>query len=268
MKHFSRNGNGGGISVIHVNHPHRKGIKTYNSGDSVFWEKNYYNTEGQNPKQIEKFLGQSIENDYNQLIVDITHEKPIHSLDVKLKIFKWIFYSKLRSPVWRNHLIQKFDEAQNINSESRKLHMSFFTDPNLFKFFTNKYSEELPIKKWRILICPEDNGWITTDSPGIMINLKEFAKAPNDYFPNALWNKIRHDSAFYFPLTSNYCLELWPYDEHDDVERNIGTDSISYIKSSEDMYKQINYWTMHSASKILISKNETDLLFYKKLLNQ
>jgi hypothetical protein len=254
-----------------VNHPYKKGIKSYNSGDSVFWEKNYYNAVGDDPKRVEKFLGQSVENDYNQLITTISQEKSILSLSIKLKIFEWIFYSKLRSPNWRNHLSQLVDKKSNNksnNSEIRELHMAFFNDSDLFKYFNDTYAKDLTIKKWRILICPKDRGWITTDSPGIMINLKEFAKSPEDYCPNVLWNNMQNDSAFYFPLTSKYCLELWPYDEQDDVKRNLGTDPVAYIKPSEDMYNQINFWTMHSASEILISQNESDLHYYKKILNQ
>lgn len=254
-----------------MNDPYKKGIKSYNSGDKVFWKKNYYNIVGDDPKRFEKFLGQSVENDYNQLIKTITQEKTILSLSIKLKIFKWIFYSKLRSPIWRNHLNELVDKKSNnnsSNSEIKELHMAFFNDSNLFKYFNETYAENLTIKKWRILISPENKGWITTDSPGIMINLKEFAKSPEDYYPNAIWNNMQNDSAFYFPLTSKYCLELWPYDQQDDIKRNLETDMVAYIKPSEYIYNLINFWTMHSASEILISQNESDLHYFNNILNQ
>lgn len=269
LRYFSPNEDGKKISVIHVNEQYKKGIKQYNSGDKVFWEKNFYDTNvTEDKKAIEKFFGKTIENDYNDLIDQIKKEESLTNTQIKASIFRWIFYSKLRSPIWRDHLRDRFNsssESREIDSSDlRETHMSFFTNPNLYDYFIKEYSQELVIKKWKILIT--STNWITTDSPGIMVNTKEFAKDPENYYPNALWNNIKFDSAFYFPLTSKYCLEIFPYTEMDDIKRNLDTDLITFEKANDYMVNLINFWTMHSASKILISKEDIALNYFKTIL--
>ena len=59
LKFFSKENKGKGIKTLHLNNPYKKKIETHNTGDSLFWTKNFYNsTEFKNPKTVELFLGQ------------------------------------------------------------------------------------------------------------------------------------------------------------------------------------------------------------------
>lgn len=72
LKYFSPNNDGKNIKVLFLQSPHKRKIESKNSGDSVFWKKDYYNSlQIKNPKLLELFLGQKIESNYNNLIYKI-----------------------------------------------------------------------------------------------------------------------------------------------------------------------------------------------------
>ncbi|NOZ47045.1 MAG: DUF4238 domain-containing protein [Chlorobi bacterium] len=268
LKYFSKGNSGKGIYVLHLNDNFKKDIRTYNSGDKVFWSKNFYNTsEFKNPKTIEIFLGQKIENSYNSLIEKISNLNSIADNEFKVFIFQWVFYSKLRSPIWRTYLQFLLNEKGlnfDLNSkELREEHMQFFSDSNILEAFIEYYNDSLIAKKWRILISPEKYNWITSDNPGFAVATKEFAENPTEYFPNPLWTGIEHYTALYFPLTKKYCLEICPYNQNDDVKRNFGNDYIEYDKSPIGTAKLINNWTVLTADKIIISSSEYELHEYE-----
>lgn len=268
LKYFSKGNSGKGIKVLHINDKYKKEIRTYNSGDKVFWNENFYNTsEFKNPKTIELFLGKNIENEYNSLINKIRNLITIKDNDFKVLIFQWVLYSKLRSPLWRTYL-QFILKEKGINfklnsKELREEHMQFFSNSNILDFFINYYKDSLITKKWRVLISPENYNWITSDNPGFAIETKEFAKDPNEYIPDPLWIGIQHYTSLYFPLTKKYCLEICPYNHDDHVSRNFGNDSIEYTNSPIGTVKLINNWTVMTADKITISSSENELKEYE-----
>jgi hypothetical protein len=268
LKHFSKENDGKGIKVLHLKNCYKKDIKTYDSGNKVFWSENFYDTSKfQNPKAVEIFLGQKIENGYNSLIKKITSQNPILDNDFKISIFKWIFYSKLRSPVWRIHiqfLLKMNGKEFDLDSkEIREEHMQFFSNPDILESLVEYYNDSLIAKKWRILISIENFNWITSDNPGFAIATKEFKKNPYEYIPNPLWTDIKHDTALYFPMTKKYCLEIWPYNQEDDIKRNFGNDYIEFDNSKIDTLKLINNWTVLSANEIVISDSENELKEYE-----
>ena len=68
LKHFSINGDGTSLFVIDKYNPFKKGIQSVNSGDSIFWEKNYSDSKKfADPKAIEKLFGLNIETRYNTI---------------------------------------------------------------------------------------------------------------------------------------------------------------------------------------------------------
>lgn len=271
LKYFSNEDDGKNINVLHLDNKYKKDIVEYNSGDKVFWSKNFYNTsEFSDPRTVELFFGEKIENDYNLIINKIKTQIPFDSDNFKFLIFQWVFYSTLRSPMWRIYL-QSIINEKGINlefnsKELREEHMQLFSNSKLFNFFKEYYGKSLETKKWKILISPNNYNWITSDNPGFAVNNKEFAKDPNEYIPNSLWIGIQHETSLFFPLTKKYCLEIGPYNKGDDVKRNFNNDYIEFENSQIDSAKLINYWTVLTACKIIISSNNYELIEYEAKL--
>lgn len=273
LKYFSCENMGKGIKTLHMTNPYKKTIETHNSGDSIFWSKNFYNTSKfKNPKTVELFLGQKIENDYNSIIDKISNQSPFKDDNFKTLIFQWVFYSKLRSPMWRKHLQfvinQKGLDFSLDSKELREEHMQFFSDSEILESMIEYYNEELIVKKWKILISPEDYFWITSDNPGFSIATKEFSENPSDYDPNPLWTGVKHDTALFFPLTKEFCLEIFPYNQEDDVKRNFRNDYIQFEKPTFETTHLINNWTARTAGDIIISCRENELLEYEEIINK
>lgn len=68
LKHFSLNCDGKSIFIIDRDNPYKKGIQCKNSGDSVFWEKNYSDSSVfKDEKFIEEMFGKEIEPNYNKI---------------------------------------------------------------------------------------------------------------------------------------------------------------------------------------------------------
>lgn len=217
-------------------------------------------------------MGQKIENDYNEIIDKIDKRIPFKDDKFKVLIFQWVFYSKLRSPAWREYLHfilkQKGQEFTIDSKEIREEHMQFFSNSDILDFMIDYYKNELIVKKWKVLISPDNYNWISSDNPGFAIATKDFAKNPNDYDPNPLWTGIKFDTALYFPLTKNYCLEIFPYNQDDDVKINFGNDYIQFEKSTISTSRLVNNWTARTSSKIIISSQENELLEYEELINK
>lgn len=273
LKHFSYENMGKGIKILHMTNQYKKTIETHNTGDRIFWSKNFYNTSKfKNPKTIELFLGQKIENDYNSIIDKINNQSPFKDDKFKILIFQWVFYSKLRSPMWRKYL-QFAINQQGLDfsldsKELREEHMQFFSNSKILESMIEYYNEELIIKKWKILISPEDYFWITSDNPGFSIATKKFAENPSEYDPNPLWTGVKYDTALYFPLTKKFCLEIFPYNQDDDVKRNFGNDYIQFDKPTFETTHLINNWTVRTAVDIIISSRENEILEYEKIINK
>lgn len=105
LKHFSTKANGNGLYVIDRGDKYRKEIQKKNSGDKIFWIPNYSDTDFfDDRKTIEKMFGTDIENNYNKIVCIIAKENSDIDFIVKQQLIQWIFYTKMRSPVWKNHL--------------------------------------------------------------------------------------------------------------------------------------------------------------------
>jgi hypothetical protein len=273
LKYFSKEDDGKGILTLCLNNPYKLKIELHNSGDRIFWAKNFYNTtQFQNSKTIELFFGQKIENDYHSIIKKIVNQVPIKDEKFKILIFQWVFYSKLRSPMWRKYL-QFIIKEKGINlkfdsKELREEHLQFFSNSDMLNSFIEYYNESLIVKKWKILICPDNYNWITSDNPGFAVATKEFAKNPKEYDPNPLWTNIQYDTALYFPLTKKYCLEIFPYNQNDDVKRNFDNDNIVFEKANPDTSHLINNWTARTSHEIIISSSQDELLEYEEIIKK
>jgi uncharacterized protein DUF4238 len=267
LKYFSDQNDGKNISVLYLNNKYKKDIKQYNSGDKIFWKDNFYNSNSfKNPKTIELYLGKEVENNYHELMKEVFSEKPINDLEVKRMIYEWLYFSKLRSPKWRDYLkyaaMEKGIQLGFDSEELREMHMTLFSDNNILKH----YGDTLTIKKWKIYISPNEHNWITSDNPGFSINCKEFKKNPKGYKPNPLCYTIQHDTIIYLPLSKKYCLEIFPYLQVDDVKSNFDNEAITYKEASIAMIRQINYWTLQTAHEIIISSRKNELINFEKII--
>lgn len=272
LKHFSPLNDGKSIQVLHLRQQFNPPkILQRNSGDKDFWEEKFYWTKQlQNPKSIEYFLG-TVENSYNSIVEQLNLEVAITERKFKTWVFQWVLYSKLRSPSWREFL--KFSTEQGMGRkveerEVREKHLQFFAKDEILDFFINYYYESTNLKKWRILISPDNYSWLTSDNPGFCINSQEFKADPTAYFPNALWTNLQNDTILYFPLTSHYCLEICPYKSGDDPTKNFANDTIDYERCSFSTAQLINNWTVLTANNLVISKSRNELIEYENALSK
>lgn len=61
LKHFSANSDGMSLFVIDKDNIHKKGVQKADSGDNIFWKKNYFDSKAfADPEAIEKLFGQNI----------------------------------------------------------------------------------------------------------------------------------------------------------------------------------------------------------------
>jgi len=259
LKHFSLNGNGKGIYIINCQDKFRKGIQYKDSGDAIFWEEKFYNSDKfDSPTHLEDFFANDIEPLYNQVIADISKEKPITELPLKLALFQWIYYSKLRSPIWRGHYEKLLALGKPLNNhdskiiqrKAKELHLRFFTDEPFYLVLLDKFMTVLFSKRWSILKRPDNNYWLTTDNPGFDVDLSKLSAATLP-IAKPFWNVLNNNTLIYYPLSKDYCLEIKPYNSGEDISLNLTNTPIDF--STDPPFEHINYWTSCTYNKLIIS---------------
>ena len=249
LKHFSTNSDGIGLFVIDNEHEYKLGIQKRNSGDKIFWEKNYSDTAFfEDRKAIEKIFANHIEHNYNSIVHVIEKENPTVSLDVKEELIKWIFYTKLRSPIWENHI-------KNFTSE-------LFFEKSLNEFITHSMS-----MRWTIYKSPNNEYWWTSDNPGCCLNLKEY-ELTEKIIPTPIYEFNGVDTILFYPLTKKYCLNIHPYLQGEDVNLNITNTDITIECVDSGLLKQINYLTLITQKRLIISTNYDSLKKIEELKMQ
>ena len=273
LKYFSPNNDGKGISILHYQHPYKSRIEVKDSGNSIFTKRNFYNTSQlENPNEIELFFGREIEQKYNFIMAEIAKEKDISDYELKIKIMEWIFYSKIRSPMWRK-LIQSELELKGYkfafnSKELREEHLQLISNNEVFEGVLEIFDKNLSAKKWFILKSPSPFSFITSDNPGFSINVEDYNPSDKMLLPNAFWTNIRYDTVLYFPLSKNYCLRMQPYNNDDDVQLNISNTPIRFQIVSEDEQKLINSWTFCTHDNLLIASDKRELNLFENIKNK
>lgn len=269
LKYFSPLDDGKNIHVLHIYNKYKNKIELRNSGDSIFWKKNFYTSQKTNPPNaLELFLGQNVENNYNSIIKRLREEQSFTDDIFKLKIFEWVYYSNLRSPIWRDFfksLISKNKGPEISNEEVREEHIRLFFDKEISDFIVKYYSDELSPKRWTVLINSSDFFWISSDNPGFCFNYTDIQKNPTSFYINPLWINIQYDTILYYPLSKNYCLKIEPYTNSDAVELNFINDSIRFQKVNSKEILLINNMTVRTASDYIFSSDTKELLEYEKI---
>lgn len=270
MKHFSVNEDGKNIYVINLRDKHQNKIYTRNKGDSCFWVENFYDSiQFNNRKTLELAFNRLVESKYDKIISEIIKEKPIEDHQIKDELLLLIFFSLFRSPGRRDEYdqalrLQNWINEVSTNGEAEKieknfdkdlfikeLHLSEFASNEIFYKNIESICTNLGIKKWTIIIAPENSYWITSDDPCVEIKYNEDGTVR----ASKQWN-FEELEAMFIPLTKKYCLLIESYSQDDDINLNLNTDKISFKKAENRdvlFFNRLSYVTM---SKILISPTE------------
>jgi hypothetical protein len=202
---------------------------------------------------------------------EIDKETEITEYVLKIGIMEWIFYSKIRSPMWRK-LIQFELELKGYkfefgSKELREEHLQLISNSEVFEGVLDIFDKNLSVKKWFILKSPSTHTWITSDNPGFSINIDDYNHSDDLLVPNAFWTNINHDTVLYFPLSKKYCLKIQPYNGDDDVRLNITNTPIRFQNATENEHKLINSWTFCTHHNLLIGSDKKELLLFENVRN-
>jgi len=276
LKHFSINEDGRDLFVINSADKHRPYIQKVDSGHTVFWQKKFYNSDKfATPTDLETFFARDIEPTYSGIINCLKTNIAVSEWTIKLELFQWIIYSKLRSPVWRGYYLQILENSKEFQGAKldfskekliKELHLTFFTEESLLNEMIEKFANILLSKKWKILIAPGANYWWTTDNPGFGINLDKIKKNQK-VLPDPFWNILDNGTLIYFPLSKDYCLQIGPYEKGDSIYLNLTNTDITFEKPGTDLAGLINYWSLVSQEHLLISADREQIEAIASILN-
>lgn len=257
LKHFSINGDGKSLFIIDDTNKYQKGIQCKNSGDSIFWEKNYSDSNlFTDEKAIEKMFGQEIEPNYNFVISELESKLGTIDFNTKIKIVQWIFYTKMRSPIW--------ERSNNNTWTNNKFHLENFINPERFTTTLESFVKDVMNKRWTIYSSPNNKYWWTSDNPGYCIDLKSYELGHN-VIPDPFIEISGNDTILIYPLSKTFCLCIHPYNSGEDLNLNLSNTNIRFETAGEPWHQAINYWTLISQSRLIISPDETSLKIVEKI---
>ncbi|MCH4824596.1 DUF4238 domain-containing protein [Gramella lutea] len=230
---------GKNLNVLDLKNEFRKEIQIRNSGDSIFWIKNYSDTNYfEDRKTIEKMFGSEIESKYNDIVHEISEENPDINFSIKENIIQWLFFTKQRSPIWRNHL----NNFINYSEFEKKL---------------ERFVETAVSMRWTIYKTKNDNNWITSDNPGFCLNIEDFLSQQK--LSSIPIYDLNVDSILFYPLTKKYCLNIHPYDKGESLNLNLTNTPLNFETTSEKFLKLINYCTYINSSRLIISNDSSSI---------
>lgn len=243
--------------------------------------KNYYDTiQLNNRKTLEKVFNKLVENNYDKIISEVKKEQPIEDQWIKDQLLIFIYFALFRSPGRRDEIeqnlrfknwfnqIQSSGKSEKIegNLEKKKfikeLHLNEMVNKERIYRNIDSIYTYLGIKRWTIIIAPENNYWMTSDDPCVEIKFNQ----DKTFNASKRWNFEKMDT-MYIPLTKKYCLLIESYEHGDDINLNLNTDKIKFKNASKKDVLLMNRFSYVSMSKLLIAPNErtfTDLAFELK----
>lgn len=270
MKHFSINDDGRNIYVINLRDKYQNKIYTRNKGDSCFWLENFYDTsQFHNRKTLEIAFNRLIESKYDRIILEIEKEKPIEDQQIKDDLLLLLYFSLHRSPGrrdeyeealrlqnWMNEVstngkAEKIEKNYDKDTFIKELHLSEMTNKDKLYKNVDAICTYLGIKKWTIIIAPENSFWITSDDPCVEIKYNE----DGTITASKQWNFEELETMF-LPLTKKYCLMIDSYNQVDDINLNLNTDKICFKKATTKDVLLFNRFSFVTMSKVLISPTE------------
>lgn len=249
------NCDGKNIFVIDRENNYEKGIQCRDSGESIFWEKNYSDSDtfGES-KFIEKLFGQDIEPHYHKIISEINNENPQMSLEVKERLIQWIFFVKMRSPIWEPPGFT----VSKVKRYNQQLHLENFVNENRFKEALDLFVSDVCNKRWTIYKNPKNRYWWTSDNPGYSLNIAK-AKAGELLLPDPYCELNGVDSVLFYPLSKSYCLSIHAYDSGEKASQNFTNTDIIFKQANDSLCKLINYYTLISQARLTVSADKESL---------
>lgn len=261
------------VYVIDFSNKFNNKIQTKPIGASIFKIDNYYNTESpSNPFKLERFMGQEIEQKYQRIIDDIENDE-ISSETVQ-NLIPWLYYSKFRSPMIREHLksllnwtsdtienykhnqIEKHKkdlaDSKLSRNGARQIHVQTLLNPTIVEELLSLFYDSIIEKSWSILKSEPSFPFWTNDNPGFSPNLNPlFAKTT----PFHLQFECNEKSVLYYVLSPKYCLEIKPLNSKTNYVKEKGIE-IRFPIASPKLIDYINYGTYKTIHKLLISNNK------------
>lgn len=275
LRHFSDAT--GKLYALNREDPFRPGIQIVTPAAKMFWSRNYYAEENSAaPQTLELFFAQDIEPTYPTLISRIRNERPISDWDTKFSLIQWLFYAKRRSPLWRIILAERFDELStrkdhgvdeetmqfilsNLPRVAKQAHIDLFLKEPLLRGDLERFVSNVLAKQWEILKAPPTHFWWTSDNPGCGVQLDRPTTIQGSK-PNPLWELIDADSLLYYPLTSEYTLSIFPYNQGRDPRSNLTNQDIGFRVAAPGEVRLVNYWTACTQNRLVISASRDSLL--------
>lgn len=250
--------------------PEIKGIN-----DKVFKIKHFYTNSLLEEKYgLEKFFAYKLEPTYNEIMAEVDTETNL-SEDIRIKIFQWLFYTKIRSSDFRRQaknvtkslaeMLLQFDLKKNhsklsiahfekdINDYSdtisKNLLFNSLYDKKNFDDLFAKYYDNLVTKDWVIYKTNLDYPFISSDNPGFSLNWTKFYNQR----PFHRVIHLNHPSFNFFILSPKYCLYMQPFKEGVDVKRNALNMEIRYESISNGLVDFINFGAYYTSNKLIYS---------------
>lgn len=181
---------------------------------------------------------------YDEIYTGIQSERPISNTNFKTKLSRMMLMSKLS-----NHKIkyciddfEKSGDKQDLNSD-----YSHFISKRLFYKHLNK-------KKWSILKSPHGHGWITSDNPGLSVNIQPHSDGSEYLKVDPYWMCIDSDELIYFPLSKAYCLRLEPITIDTEEENAFENEVIFFEISTEKELEAVNKLVVSAKPNVIISE--------------
>jgi len=255
------------FSYKHNQKPVRIGID-----HKIFKQKNFYfDKRLEDPYSIEKFLGQTFESTYNNLIEAISEEVSPPEKAVT-GFMGWLFQTKLRSPALRKRIIGQltvmYDVVINndrielndgerdalnkhIEQRAKEIQLEPFSDMEKAHKILGLYITGTNVKQWRVLkSSPELRFW-TNDNPGFSPNFD--TKFANDFPYHDV--QFNFQSFIYFVLSPKYCLEISPFFAGTPLTVNALNMKIEFEQASSELIHFINKGVFHTKDNLLISNS-------------
>lgn len=265
LKYFSLNEDGNNLHVFDNQDPHRQEVQIKNSGDRIFWERDYYNSfQFKHPTALEEHFGRSVESKYPHLMSTLKKEEEITDKSIKNLLFLWILSSIYRSPQirsdhhrvielnrWLQNFIPDFSEKSfegiDITRAAKELHLGEFANKERLNSNIDGFSRFISIKRWDIIKSPEGHYWMTSDNPGFLFNIEE-----DGLHLYHGWNFDKSDCLF-FPLSKKYGILIQPYSRYDSIEENFINTPLRIKVSGVKTYNLFNRFTFASTHRLIIA---------------
>ncbi|MCC6448431.1 MAG: DUF4238 domain-containing protein [Chitinophagaceae bacterium] len=245
---------------------------------NLFTTENFYTVDSdEDPFAIENFFAKEVEPRFEMIMKEISKEKDL-TRECRTNIILWLHYNKLRNSFNRNHIQKMYDMSSMVSlvpkigikgfnelkpeldkhnlQNAKHIQFSSFIDKNLLETFEKGISA----KHWLFLKSPNDTPFLSSDNPGFSVHIEEDEINFKTLSPSFSTNAAATN---YFILSPQYCLVISPFYKDTPIEINSSNQVMEFKKIGQQHLDIINFCTIRTFSKYLISNKEEMLLKVK-----